>query len=636
MAVALTLTGCATEDDSAEREATVPTISAHFTFSLPKRIVGTPSAGTRMTPFVVQYDEDAASFRGITGVRLFCYEGYPTANSDKTGDIIVMNALANDAVDASSEYDYTVNRDLQIPLGTSHFSFYGRAADQPQTHEERMRYGIVETVGLNRYDYSGNSGIRFRPVPICTSTDIMGGSQHGQALLHLLNDLLNTVGPEPAPDDLWPTTQNTTLQEAYQCLSELRTSSSFNVQVILGTIYQMLARVAAGEAGHELCALLMQKIKDNCQGEPDAIKGTLVLKDDFQGYPDDIHLPAGAARIVWNASQNRFEFPDVQAYGKALDIPSLNDYCYPMNLQYHIVSPIVVSDSLVLIDKNITVKPNEADDPTGANNNPNDPTGADNNNNTVERYKTWRQIVDSLYPNAATSVQPTTRSVAMVEQLQYAVGRLDLRAKIADGKLYDAKGREVDASKGYTLKGYIVGGQREVDYNFTTVEGSHEYTIYSTDINGGTQHLAQGSWTPKDHILGLGTVSDKPVYLAMELVNNGDAFQGADGVIPAGGTFYLVAGMVPSEGVNYASGFLDQIFRKDFVTEVSMTVNNGWPDKDADGVPDPDLDEHGNPKPLTGLATATYGLPDIQQPRFEFGLSVNLGWGEGITFEHEF
>jgi hypothetical protein len=116
-------------------------------------------------------------------------------------------------------------------------------------------------------------------------------------------------------------------------------------------------------------------------------------------------------------------------------------------------------------------------------------------------------------------------------------------------------------------------------------------------------------------------------------VNNGPAFQGADGEIVHGATFYLVASMVPAEGSNYSVGYLDRIFRKDFATQVNLTINNGWPDRNGDNIPDPDLDDKGNPKPLTGLATATYGMPTYHQPTFEFGLKVDLGWKEGITFE---
>ena len=100
-----------------------------------------------------------------------------------------------------------------------------------------------------------------------------------------------------------------------------------------------------------------------------------------------------------------------------------------------------------------------------------------------------------------------------------------------------------------------------------------------------------------------------------------------------GATFYLVANLNPSEGTNYTVGSLDRIFSKDCATQVHLTISEGWPDKDGDGKPDPDLDEKGQPKPLTGLATATYGMPRLDISRPTLGLSVNLRWEEGLWYE---
>lgn len=639
MAVALTLTGCAIDDgrDGGDSRRTVPTVETRLTISLPQRIVASATTDgtrmtaaysrplTRMTDEVVQYQQTAAAFRGISDVRLLCYDSYPSAEADYVGDAVSVEALGSGATD-NVVGGYAVNRQISVPVGTGYFGFYGRATDAPTTHDERMHYGCVEAVTLP--DATGNAAMRFRPVPICTNSDDMGGSPRGQALLALLNDLLNTVGTDEAPNNLWHTATNPFLQEAYTALTALRTSSSFNVQTLLRDVWQTLGRVTDGMPAYLLAQQLRSRIADAClhtdddgdDSTPAVLVEPLVLDDRYQGYPADLHLPDGAARIVWNDEQRRFDFPDVQAYGKGLDIPALTDYCYPMNLQYHVLSPIVASDSLVQADALVTQG--------------NDSTATD----SVASHASWQQMVDSLYAGASTTVQETTQSVAMVQQVQYAVGRLSLRAHMASGTLYDAYGHAVDTSAGFTLKGYIIGGQREVDYAFQPVADAHDYAIYSTDLNGAPQRLVRSWWTATDHVLGFGTIADRPIYLAMELVNDGPDFQGADGRIVHGATFYLVAGMVPRDGSNYSVGWLDRIFRKDYATEVNLTINNGWRDKDGDNRPDPDLDNEGNPKPLTGLATATYGLPDIKDTSYSqaFGLSVDLSWKDGIHFENEF
>jgi len=96
----------------------------------------------------------------------------------------------------------------------------------------------------------------------------------------------------------------------------------------------------------------------------------------------------------------------------------------------------------------------------------------------------------------------------------------------------------------------------------------------------------------------------------MELVNNCPAFQGADGVIAHGATFYLVANMVPSQGQGYSANSIDQIFIKDVATKVNLMILSN------------------------GLATATYGLPDLEIPHPVVGVSVDLSWGEGLWFDN--
>ncbi len=620
------LTACSEHDGPTPDDE--KTVNVKLSFALPQRIVSPgDSKSTRMTAEVVQESEDAAGFRGIDDVHMFCFDTYPTENSRRLGSAIEINSLANDAIHRDSEEDYTVNHNVSIPVGTTHFSFYARATDAPSTHEERMHYGCSEAVGLRRGEYNGNAAIRIRPVPICTSTALQGGSPKGQALLALLNELTSLTSSEPASENRWPTTRNASLQEAFRLLSTLTNASSFNVQYVLSTIYPLLD-VSAGQPGYELAQLLKQTIDAHCAVPYDPSTERLTLSDDCQGFPADIHLPEGAARLTWDNATQQFVVPNAQDYGRGMDINNLNDYCYPMNLQYLTLSELVASDSLVLSGSLIDDIHNADGSPTT----PSTPTTPTTPSDSESSYKGWRQLLDSVYQNASPVVQNSTRSVAMVRQIQYAVGRLALRARISSGTLYDAHGLPVDVTNGFTLKGFIIGGQREVDFQYDPVNGAHRYAIYDTDLNGGTQLVRRSYWTTYDYILGFGTEADDPIYVAMELVNNGAAFQGADGVIPAGGTFYLVASMVPSEGTNYQYGYLDQIFRKDFNTQVNLTVLNGWPDKDNDGIPDPDLDEHGNPKPLSGLATATYGVPSMQTPHRTLGFSVDLSWQDGIEF----
>jgi len=600
--ISLVLQGCSKEDAGGIDDS-VETVNVRFVFSmLPQQ---TKKAKTRMSSDVVQ---QTGMDRGIDDARMLCYKGYPTASSTKIGEMIEFKNLEDDIISSdTTSSEVSEFRQVGVPVGTTHFGFYGTASGYSSTHEDRMKYGVIEVEGLSRTSYHGNSGIRFKPVQICKSEADFGGSTAGAKLLALLNELMTVTSNEAAPNDRWETANDIYLSDSYKSIIELKTLSSHHVALMLAAVNKVVSHTPEGSPGRQLADAIKTKIASVCATAPTETSMTADLKEEYLGFPADIHLPVGAARITWDATQKKFIVPDVQAYGKQFDILSLNDYCYPMNLQYQVLSDIVASDSIVSM-----------------------PTSSEE----TALSEKWKNLIDSLYKGASTVVQQSTQSVAMKQQVNYAVGKLALKTRIATSdNMYDAKGKLVDVSNGFTLKGYIIGGQREVDYNFQPVAGSKEYAIYDTDLNGGAQQVKRHYFTEENFILGLGTSSDKDIQIALELVNNGNDFQGADGVIMHGATFYLVANLAPKEGQNYISGSIDQVFCRDKATTVALTIEGGYPDTDGDGKPDPGLDDYGRVKPLKGLATATYGMPRLDVPKPTLGLSVNLSWGEGLWFD---
>lgn len=600
--ISLVLQGCSKEDAGGIDDS-VETVNVRFVFSmLPQQ---TKKAKTRMSSDVVQ---QTGMDRGIDDARMLCYKGYPTASSTKIGEMIEFKNHEDDIISSdTTSSEVSEFRQVGVPVGTTHFGFYGTASGYSSTHEDRMKYGVIEVEGLSRTSYHGNSGIRFKPVQICKSEADFGGSNAGAKLLALLNELMTVTSNEAAPNDRWETANDIYLSDSYKSIIELKTLSSHHVALMLAAVNKVVSHTPEGSPGRQLADAIKTKIASVCATAPTETSMTADLKEEYLGFPADIHLPVGAARITWDATQKKFIVPDVQVYGKQFDILSLNDYCYPMNLQYQVLSDIVASDSIVSM-----------------------PTSSEE----TALSEKWKNLIDSLYKGASTVVQQSTQSVAMKQQVNYAVGKLALKTRIATSdNMYDAKGKLVDVSNGFTLKGYIIGGQREVDYNFQPVAGSKEYAIYDTDLNGGAQQVKRHYFTEENFILGLGTSSDKDIQIALELVNNGNDFQGADGVIMHGATFYLVANLAPKEGQNYISGSIDQVFCRDKATTVALTIEGGYPDTDGDGKPDPGLDDYGRVKPLKGLATATYGMPRLDVPKPTLGLSVNLSWGDGLWFD---
>lgn len=682
LACTLAAAGCS-DDDSYGLDEAVKTVDARLTFALPQRIVA-PS--TRMSADVVQSEGTAASFRGLDGIHLLYFNQKPVATSVSRGEISYLNGTQGRPIELATNNDYSVACEVKVPVGTTHFAFYAHAEDGSDSPADRFHYGALETSGLD--SYSGNAAISFAPVPVCSSDAPQGGSAAGQALVSLLNAVMNATGPEAAPDDRLSTAADERLREVYRGLRELTTLSSASVERMLGMVYRQVTRIPDEYPGQLLGNTIAAIIAAACTATPAPGSDQLTLSAQYQGFPADLYLPEGAARIAWDDASQQYVTPAAQVYGKGLDIPSMGDYVFPANLQYLALSPIVASDSLVLRGNETT-------------------TGQ----STV--YDNWQQLISEGYADGYATVQESTQSVAMVNQVQYAVGRLDTRVTLESRTLYDAYGREVDCLAGFTLKGILVGGQHAVGYDFEPLSGTREHVIYDTDLYGGPQKVKYSPWTLWNYTLGLATPADENVLIALEMVNDGPDFQGADGRIFHGATFYLVASMNPTTGSNYKKGTIDRIFQRDYVTKVNLLVLQGKPDINGDGTPDTDRNVDGTPDvyikdPVTGvptgidadgdgqpdtdydydgdgrpdrivtvdtdldghpdtagwdtdgdgypdipilpdgdgnfpdsptepegLGTATYGIPtltDKDEPR-RFGLSVDLNWQRGIVFD---
>ena len=586
------LTGCAKDDDS---NKPLQMVKAQFGFALPLK--GTKLKNTtRMEGDVVQTDN--SFFRGVDNVHLLCFStgnSDPSANDSKIGDIIEISSSSEDITPSPANVDYSQCQEIRIPVSTDHFSFYATAAlNTPlSTHEDKMRYGIIEKVGLSKGSYEDNSTIRFRPVPICTSDAPMGGSTKGQALLTLLNELMDiAVDDVDAPNDKWSTTNSLYLNEAYQRMMQFTTLSTYNVELMLASVNRMAYWVVNADEmtvpdtqGMELAYAIIQKIADCCTNIPSYDDEIIELKEEYQGFPEDLGLPAGSARVEWDAEQGKYVIPETHAYGTTINVSSLSDYVYPMSLEYQVISDILASNELI-------IQP--------------DP---ENNPDEYNTFDDWSAVINEYNEkNSGKRVENSTQSVVMVNKVDYAVGRMAIKVRLDNsegGIIRDANGQEVNITNGLRLKGIIVGGQREVDYDFQPVAGSKTYAIYDSYLNGGMLDVINQYYTnPADYILGLGTEANATINVALELVNNCADFQGADGLIAHGATFYLVATLDPNQRVNTTD--VNKIFDRDYATDVNISIKS--------------------------LASATYGLPNLDLPHPSVGISVNLHWEDGLWF----
>ncbi len=583
-------------------------VKTQFTIALPGNV-----AQTRMTAATVQQAQTIASFRGMQNIVIIPY-AHATDRTTRLGGNITLGAnkmlvptTTNDANAIPSGQLLGTNNavlynDVTIPVGTSAFLFYGKAKGTDGYPE-----GYLTPEGLT----GESTAIFFNPTPIQTTFN----STKGTALATYVNSIAAAADGDAA---WWKCTDATNstqtwysaaLGDLYRSFVSLKPGASAYVQAAVQDLYTTLLN------NTDVVSVAIKTAITNSTYVSSSTGGTLTFTDAISNYPGGEYnsMPDGCAALTW---------ADVPAAGVAAtkaatataktesnfggglaNVQAMNKVAYPASLYYFVDSPVKTSATSRQADYVDT--------------------------------KTWSQILGT-YDATGTSVASTTRSVAITNPIQYAVGRLDLTVTaLGLGDYYDRRGDKVtfDADD-FQLTGVLIGGQKKVNYKFEQADGD-EYAIYDKTIRDGSDgttpvYLSASAATPTNYTLALETAKNQEVYVAVEFLNNsGKDFMGVDGVVKAGCKFYMIAKLDPKDSntnAQHQSNTGNKVFKQDFNTIANFTFGAGTADADNDG----DSDTPG------GFGNAYVTIPDLRTPRLELGFSVNLTWQEGITFNHTF
>ena len=608
-AIALTgavgFTACSSSDDvtvnNPDFNPETNSVKTQFTISLPSGL-----NQTRQVSAVTQ----ETGFRGIEKIKLI---PYTLASGDvlvgSTANASLTELAAISAFDNASS-NSKVYADVEFNTGTTNFLFYGKAIDNTANTDivsasDKFNFGTLAVTGLTGAPTL--SSVEFTPVAIYENgtaeeiTAIDAGKDVGTSLITALNTVANAT-PAALSDNSTPkfkdvtAAQNSTVKDLFTLYSALTTASSHSVQAIFFRLYSALDVLAAnndGSDGYKLATAIRTAIATYCDiTVSQGVTTAVTLKSNYTGYPASVNLPDGAVRVVY--TNGSFVASATMQYASVYNVTALDHYVFPANLQYYVNSQIKVANAV-----------------------------------KSPQYLTnsWADILN-LYTDG-TAITGNTRSVALTNPVQYGVGRLDATvAQLADATFYDYNGNVVDVTNGYTLKGILIGGQKSVGWNYA-VKGTSAYTIYDKTLEATSETV---NWTVKktagsytNHTLVLQTEPGDEVgtvNIALEFVNNGADFAGAGGqIIPAGGTFYIVGQLKPTAGTGYAASTTgkDRVFTQDYKTIATFTINAG-------------SNNSSDANYRKGLGSATNGLPDLRSSKLELGLSVNLEWQSGLTF----
>jgi hypothetical protein len=553
-------TACSSSDEIVDNPNYNPetnTVKTQFAISIPSNAAG----NTRMSEEIVQGQAEP-TFRGIQNVVLIPFSTTATSSSTRLGDNIELPETTIETLGSNNSKVYS---NVALKVGTGAFLFYGEAKANYAnansiTVDEKFTNGQISLPTL-----TGNPG------SFTFSLQQIHASTTADAKATGLCTYISAIAAVDASGDY-------TLGNYINDFKTLKGGSS---ATILDAVQRLRNKVVAYVTTDETITSLKNSIIsaiDNTTYVTES-SGTLTLIDNYAGYPANINLPDGAASITWDGNTASPALTSNAGGNTA----SLTSYVYPPSLYYRANSLVKVSTS--------------------------------EQSSNYSNKTSWSAITTDLY--SAGAVDGSTRSVALVDQVQYAVGRMDLTVKTA-ATLYDRDGQEVtpDAA-GFPVSAVLIGSQKNVDFEFKPT-GTDYYTIYDKKLDGIKAKTDDTGG--KNHTLVFETDNDN-VQIAIELTNNTNKeFKGRNGVIPINGKFYLVGTLTIANGTQPDGGGITKVFLQDYITKVNLTIQSNEYNADT------------NPNKDQGLGDAYNVLPDLQTPQLELGLSVNLTWESGLTF----
>ena len=548
---------------------------------------------TRMTDEMTQ--QSGKPFRGISDIVLLTFNGNPsTAGNTEATSIIDIGTDGN----AYAQDKYSkLYRDIEIPVGTNHMLFYGRATKKSDATD--FQAGKITDKGDKKTEKT-LANISHELTPINSRADFTNDTDAGK-IIAALNDIAKAkvtdgkdytwaaIGSE-TPLPTWLTeNEKKFLAARYKEFTSLKAGSKTSVVEFIKNLKTALV----GETGEPTIPTerkLTKEIYDKCVAALTAIESI--------DFPGKYNLPDGVASLNWNDGENKFAYnaPEYVTIGTGNSI-NYQKICYPAELSYFVNTTTMVSDKDM---SNLSEFPS---------------------------YEEWTKTTGANWEGkgfANTAVEKTTRTVGLKDPVQYSVAVLKSTVRCKEATLEDnakeAGGFKANQSitvndNSFPVTGILIGGQpASVDWKYEpTSSETFENTIYDNVMNGSPMYAKYASEAPTvgNYTLVFDnkkTGAENSVYVTIELENkSGQAFYGKDGIIQKDTKFYLVGTLNPNkEGLSKPAG-VNRVFVQDYVTTANFKIKD--------------------------LKDAYNCIPDLRTSGINVGLAVDLSWKSGITFD---
>lgn len=576
------MSSCSSDDlgnDSTTNPGETKAVKTQFALNIPRA-----NGGTRMSDVNTQANKN---FLGMQDIRMYSFSGNPTSASTSTATFDLANIEGITANTSSKIYS-----DVSVPVGTSHFLFYAHA---PQGTDDATNFtkGVLNLTNPTT-DATATSGISATLVAVKKED-----TASPAALLKILNGVAGVEG--------WATAgAKTELGKLYAKYTSAKAGSANSILFTLQALYNNLgAVVTGGDADHQTIAKAIRaKIAENfttTSGTDGYVTLAYKATGNVSKYPNNINLPDGAVQLTFGTDK-QFAYAATSSLTGIQNLDA-SKICFPSAIYYFQSSDLAA-----------TAKELET------NQWPTTTTG------WTSTTAPWLKDANHLADGWTSTVQATTRSIAMRQNINYGVANLATTVKCGEASLPDNTGLTVtDPSEfagtvtvpaaGFPVTGLLIGGQpTKVGFNFQPAsDDAFDYTIYDKELTGIVAKNGVASTANYTIVLpndkGRSVTEQNKVNVAIELTNNsGVAFRGIDGIIPAGGKFYLVGQLDPKSKT--VTGVTNPaVFMSDYKTTLNLNI--------------------------TSLKNAYNTIPDLRSTKLQLGLSVDLVWKQGIQFDVE-
>lgn len=493
-----------------------------------------PEVQTKMTAAITQ---DGNGFRGIEQVYMVPFQtesaGAVAAGNARLGErnVLLQNPGIGRTGLVANNNSHLYNI-VSIPRSTNRVLAYGKSVDQGAVSTVQGKHvnGVLNATGLDNPSVPGD--ISFSLEAVLGTEEASALEQTADNLISALNGVVESMQSSGDADIL-------AFLDAFAHENQIFACS-----------YPTLYRLEQNILGE-----LSQYSGTN----PDAINALMTRLSALQAarnaagsdFPAAYGVPEGCVGMWWNG--HRY-VKIINGVNIAL-VPT-SQYCYPPSMWYYANSPIKTS----------------ADDAV------------------EEQYKpqnaTWGNILS--YYTEGTSVTSSTRSVAMVDQMQYGVGLVEFRLVAPTGN--------ATAAAGCPLTGIIIGDQRDVDFSFAPSSSASRF-VYDNTVSGVTL----GSTSQYVQVMVLPTSDTQTVHFALEFQNStSSSFQCQQGTVQPGCKFYLAGELRPGDGQKPAGAPITSVFTSDYKTTVYARVSD--------------------------LTHAYNTVPDLRNPQLELGVVAEMDW----------